>query len=82
MGANNRGAPLVNTPVSATRRTPFDAIRRIFDLAASLGRPVAVIDQSQGDNVGPHTVQYPERGIDNMLRPAAQWSIWWKRGRT
>jgi subtilisin family serine protease len=45
----------------------LDAIRYIFDFAASLGRPV-VINQSQGDNVGPHDgTSLLERGIDNLL---------------
>ncbi|MGK5685509.1 S8 family peptidase [Actinoplanes sp. URMC 104] len=45
----------------------LDAVRYIFDVAASLGRPV-VINQSQGDNIGPHDgTSLLEVGIDNLL---------------
>ncbi len=45
----------------------LDAINYIFDKAASLGKP-AVINQSQGDNLGPHDgTSLLERGIDNLL---------------
>ena len=44
-----------------------DAVRYIFDLAATAGKP-AVINQSQGDNIGPHDgTSLLERAIDNML---------------
>jgi subtilisin family serine protease len=45
----------------------LDAVRYIFDRAATLNRPV-VINLSQGDNVGPHDgTSLLERGIDNLL---------------
>ena len=45
----------------------LDAVKYIFDKAASLGKPV-VINQSQGDNLGPHDgTSLLERGIDNLL---------------
>ena len=47
----------------------LDAVNYIFDRAAGLNRPV-VINQSQGDNVGPHDgTSLLERGIDNLLGP-------------
>jgi subtilisin family serine protease len=45
----------------------LDAVAYIFDKASSLRKPV-VINQSQGDNLGPHDgTSLLERGIDNLL---------------
>ena len=45
----------------------LDAVKYIFDKATSLGKPV-VINQSQGDNLGPHDgTSLLEQGIDNLL---------------
>ncbi|HET8683542.1 MAG TPA: S8 family peptidase [Micromonosporaceae bacterium] len=45
----------------------LDAVRYIVRLANALGRPV-VVNQSQGDNVGPHDgSSLFERGLDNLL---------------
>jgi subtilisin family serine protease len=45
----------------------LDAVKYIFDKAESLGKPV-VINQSQGDNLGPHDgTSLLEVGIDNLL---------------
>ena len=45
----------------------LDAISYIFQRAAALNRPV-VVNQSQGDNLGPHDgTSLLERGIDNLL---------------
>jgi subtilisin family serine protease len=64
--ANTRGRAAGERGLGDSADT-LDAIRYLFDLAASLGRPV-VINQSQGDNVGPHDgTSLLERGIDNLL---------------
>jgi hypothetical protein len=64
--ANNRGRASGERGLGDSADT-LDAVRYIFDVAASLGRPV-VINQSQGDNVGPHDgTSLLERGIDNLL---------------
>ncbi|NUT48599.1 MAG: S8 family serine peptidase [Saccharothrix sp.] len=64
--ANNRGRAAGERGLGDSADT-LDAVRYIFDIAASLGRPV-VINQSQGDNVGPHDgTSLLERGIDNLL---------------
>ncbi|MGY1616850.1 S8 family serine peptidase [Geodermatophilus sp. SYSU D00691] len=64
--ANTRGRAAGERGLGDSADT-LDAIRYIFDFAASLGRPV-VINQSQGDNVGPHDgTSLLERGIDNLL---------------
>jgi subtilisin family serine protease len=64
--ANNRGAATGERGLGDSADT-LDAIRYIFDVAASLGRS-AVINQSQGDNVGPHDgTSVLERGVDNLL---------------
>ena len=64
--ANTRGRASGELGLGDSADT-LDAIRYIFDLAAELRRPV-VINQSQGDNVGPHDgTSLLERGIDNML---------------
>lgn len=64
--ANTRGAATGERGLGDSADT-LDAVRYIFDLAASLGRP-AVINQSQGDNVGAHDgTSVLERGIDNLL---------------
>jgi subtilisin family serine protease len=64
--ANNRGRAAGERGLGDSADT-LDAARYIFDLAASLGRP-AVINQSQGDNVGPHDgTSLLERGLDNLL---------------
>jgi subtilisin family serine protease len=64
--ANTRGRATGERGLGDSADT-LDAVRYIFDLAASLGRP-AVINQSQGDNVGPHDgTSVLERGIDNLL---------------
>ena len=45
----------------------LDAVAYIFNKASSLRKPV-VINQSQGDNLGPHDgTSLLERGIDNLL---------------
>ena len=45
----------------------LDAVNYIFEKAASLGKPV-VINQSQGDNLGPHDgTSLLELGIDNLI---------------
>lgn len=50
----------------------LDAVKYIFDKAASLNRPV-VINMSQGDNIGPHDgSSLLERGIDNLLGSAGK----------
>jgi subtilisin family serine protease len=64
--ANTRGRAAGERGLGDSADT-LDAIRYIFDLAASLGRP-AVVNQSQGDNIGPHDgTSLLERGIDNLL---------------
>ena len=64
--ANTRGRAAGERGLGDSADT-LDAIRYIFDIATSLGRPV-VINQSQGDNVGPHDgTSLLERGIDNLL---------------
>jgi subtilisin family serine protease len=57
----------VTTEAMGDSATTLDAIRYIFDVAETLGRP-AVINLSQGDNLGPHDgTSLLERGIDNLL---------------
>lgn len=64
--ANNRGRATGERGLGDSADT-LDAVRYIFDLAATLGRP-AVINQSQGDNVGAHDgTALLERGLDNLL---------------
>jgi subtilisin family serine protease len=64
--ANTRGRAAGERGLGDSADT-LDAVRYIFDVAASLRRPV-VINQSQGDNVGPHDgTSLLERGIDNLL---------------
>jgi subtilisin family serine protease len=64
--ANNRGRASGERGLGDSADT-LDAVRFILDRAGSLGRPV-VINQSQGDNVGPHDgTSLLERGIDNLL---------------
>jgi subtilisin family serine protease len=64
--ANNRGRAAGERGLGDSADT-LDAIQYLFNLAALLGRPV-VINQSQGDNVGPHDgSSILERGIDNLL---------------
>jgi subtilisin family serine protease len=64
--ANNRGRAMGERGLGDSADT-VDAVRYIFDLAASLGRP-AVINQSQGDNLGAHDgTSILERAIDNLL---------------
>ncbi len=57
----------VQTQAMGDSANTLDAIKYIFDKAASLGKPV-VINLSQGDNIGPHDgTSLLERGIDNLL---------------
>ena len=50
----------------------LDAVNYIFTKAKALNRPV-VINQSQGDNIGPHDgTSLLERGIDNLLGAPGQ----------
>lgn len=64
--ANNRGRAAGERGLGDSADT-LDAVRYIFDFARTLGRPV-VINQSQGDNVGPHDgTSLLERGLDNLL---------------
>jgi subtilisin family serine protease len=64
--ANTRGRAANERGLGDSADT-LDAVRYIFDVAARLRRPV-VINQSQGDNVGPHDgTSILERGIDNLL---------------
>jgi subtilisin family serine protease len=64
--ANNRARAGTERGMGDSADT-FAAVRYIFDIAESLGR-AAVINQSQGDNVGPHDgTSLLERGIDNLL---------------
>jgi subtilisin family serine protease len=64
--ANTRGRAAGERGLGDSADT-LDAVRYLFDLAAGLGRPV-VINQSQGDNLGPHDgTSLLERGIDNLL---------------
>ena len=64
--ANNRGRAQGERGLGDSADT-VDAARYIFDLAESLGRP-AVINQSQGDNVGAHDgTSLLELAIDNLL---------------
>jgi hypothetical protein len=69
--ANNRGRAAGERGLGDSADT-LDAVRYIFDFAQSLGRPV-VINQSQGDNVGPHDgTSLLERGLDNLLGGAGR----------
>ena len=64
--ANTRGAAAGQRGLGDSADT-LDAARYILDLAEALGRPV-VINQSQGDNLGPHDgTSLLERGLDNLL---------------
>jgi subtilisin family serine protease len=64
--ANTRGRAAGERGLGDSADT-LDAIRYIFDVAAAVNRP-AVINQSQGDNVGPHDgTGLLEIGIDNLL---------------
>lgn len=57
----------VTTEALGDSASTLDAVRYVFDVAQALGRP-AVINLSQGDNVGPHDgTALLERGIDNLL---------------
>jgi hypothetical protein len=69
--ANNRGRAAGERGLGDSADT-LDAVRYIFNFAQSLGRPV-VINQSQGDNVGPHDgTSLLERGLDNLLGGAGR----------
>lgn len=69
--ANNRGRAAGERGLGDSADT-LDAVRYIFNFARSLGRPV-VINQSQGDNVGPHDgTSLLERGLDNLLGGAGR----------
>ena len=69
--ANNRGRAAGERGLGDSADT-LDAVRYIFNFAQSLGRPV-VINQSQGDNVGPHDgTSLLERGLDNLLGAAGR----------
>jgi subtilisin family serine protease len=69
--ANNRGRAATERGLGDSADT-LDAVRYIFDFAASLRRPV-VINQSQGDNIGPHDgTSLLERGLDNLLGGAGR----------
>jgi subtilisin family serine protease len=64
--ANNRGQAGAARGMGDSADT-LDAVSYIFSIGQTLGRPV-VINQSQGDNVGPHDgTSLLERGIDNLL---------------
>ena len=64
--ANTRGAAAGQRGLGDSADT-LDAARYMLDLAEALGRPI-VINQSQGDNLGPHDgTSLLERGLDNML---------------
>jgi subtilisin family serine protease len=57
----------VTTEAFGDSATTLDAVQYIFNVAQTLGRP-AVINLSQGDNLGPHDgTSLLERGIDNLL---------------
>jgi len=57
----------VTTEAMGDSASTLDAVAYIFAVATALGRP-AVINLSQGDNVGPHDgTSLLERGIDNLL---------------
>lgn len=57
----------VTTQALGNSTNTLDAVKFIFDKASALGKPV-VINQSQGDNLGPHDgTSLLERGIDNLL---------------
>jgi subtilisin family serine protease len=59
----NRG----DTPALGDSASTLDAVAYIFNKASTLRKPV-VINQSQGDNLGPHDgTSVLERGIDNLL---------------
>lgn len=69
--ANNRGRAAGERGLGDSADT-LDAARYIFNFAQALGRPV-VINQSQGDNVGPHDgTSLLERGLDNLLGGAGR----------
>jgi subtilisin family serine protease len=69
--ANNRGRAGNERGMGDSADT-FAAVSYIFGVASALGRPV-VINQSQGDNVGPHDgTSVLERGIDNQLGGAGR----------
>jgi subtilisin family serine protease len=69
--ANTRGSAAGQRGLGDSADT-LDAARYIYDLGAALGRPV-VINQSQGDNVGPHDgTSLLERGLDNLLGGAGR----------
>jgi subtilisin family serine protease len=62
----------VTTEAMGDSASTLDAVRYIFDVAQTLGRP-CVINLSQGDNLGPHDgTSLLERGIDNLLGPAGR----------
>ncbi|MCA6090618.1 S8 family peptidase [Streptomyces sp. SCA3-4] len=57
----------VTTAAMGDSLSTLAAVDYVFRVAATLGRP-AVINISQGDNLGPHDGSSPlERGIDNLL---------------
>lgn len=57
----------VTTETLGDSATTLDAVQYIFNVAQTLGRP-AVINLSQGDNLGPHDgTSLLERGLDNLL---------------
>ncbi|RSN31372.1 hypothetical protein DMC61_14580 [Amycolatopsis sp. WAC 04169] len=62
----------VTTDAVGDSASTLDAVQYIFALADTLGRP-AVINLSQGDNLGPHDgTSLLERGIDNLLGAAGR----------
>ncbi|MFE0190412.1 S8 family serine peptidase [Streptomyces sp. NPDC058989] len=62
----------VTTEALGDSASTLDAVRYVFDVAEDLGRP-AVINISQGDNLGPHDgSSLLEVGIDNLLGAAGQ----------
>ena len=69
--ANTRGSAAGQRGLGDSADT-LDAARYIYDFGAALRRPV-VINQSQGDNVGPHDgTSLLERGLDNLLGGAGR----------
>jgi subtilisin family serine protease len=64
--ANTRGATAGELGLGDSADT-LDAISYVFEIASRYGQP-AVVNLSQGDNLGPHDgTSLLERGIDNLL---------------